>query len=160
MGPRLARFWRDGAEEMESTASSGKAGPRQSAVACGAGNEKDNRLGEGQRDLSADPNALPVLPAEGVVMGVPSKPSPPAWVRRLWLVIYVAFCLELGMLLIVLPWKSVWHSNVLLADYPALRALFQNYFLRGLVTGLGIIDVWLGVSEAVHYREKKPSACP
>jgi hypothetical protein len=143
---------------MESTASSGKPGPRPSAVACGAGNEEDNRLGEVQRDLSADPNTLPVLPAEGAATGVPAQPCPPAWVQRLWLVIYVAFCIELGMLLIVLPWKSVWHSNVLLADYPALRTLFQNYFLRGLVTGLGIIDVWLGVSEAVHYREKKSPA--
>jgi hypothetical protein len=26
--------------------------------------------------------------------------------------------------------------------------------VRGIVTGLGILDLWLGISEAVHYREK------
>jgi hypothetical protein len=80
------------------------------------------------------------------------------WVQRLWLVIYVVFCIELGMLLIVLPWKAVWHTNALLANHSTLRVFFQNYFLRGLVTGLGVVDIWLGVSEAVHYRERKPPA--
>jgi hypothetical protein len=142
--------------EMESAAGNGKSSPGQGAYALAGENEKENRLGEVQRDLSADPNTFPALPAQASPSPRPAQSPPPLWVRRLWLIIYVAFCVELGMLLIVLPWKSVWHTNILLADHPVLRTIFHNYFLRGLVTGLGIIDVWLGVSEAVHYREKKP----
>jgi hypothetical protein len=36
-----------------------------------------------------------------------------------------------------------------------LRVFFHSYFVRGLVTGLGLVDLWLGISEAVQYREKK-----
>jgi hypothetical protein len=28
----------------------------------------------------------------------------------------------------------------------------QN-FVRGLVSGLGLVDIWMGVAEAVRYRE-------
>ena len=144
---------------MEHKGSTGKPCPSQSELAFGQGDEREKRdpddcPGEGQRPLSAESNVLSGLPAEA---GRP-EPVPPVWVQRLWLVIYVVFCIELGMLLIVLPWKAVWHTNALLASHPTLRIFFQNYFLRGLVTGLGVVDIWLGVSEAVHYRERKPPA--
>jgi hypothetical protein len=28
--------------------------------------------------------------------------------------------------------------------------------MRGLVSGLGLLDIWIGVSEAVHYRDHRP----
>jgi len=84
----------------------------------------------------------------------PADEEAPRWLRRLSLVVYVAFCIEIGMLLIVLPWTQVWTENSLLLSRPELKALLQQGFVRGLVTGFGILDLWLGISEAVHYREK------
>jgi hypothetical protein len=82
--------------------------------------------------------------------------GPPAvWLQRVWLVIYVGFCIELGLWLMVAPWRQVWTNNNLLMDYPAVRHILMNYFIRGIVTGLGIIDLGLGISAAVNYREKK-----
>lgn len=78
----------------------------------------------------------------------------PRWLRRLSLVVYVAFCIEIGMLLIVLPWTQVWTENSLLLNRPELKGFLQQGFVRGVVTGFGILDLWLGISEAVHYREK------
>ncbi len=75
------------------------------------------------------------------------------WLHRLSLVIFVIFCIELGMLLSVLPWTRVWTDNSLLNAYPSLRTVFQNNFFRGVVTGLGLVDVWIGIWEAVHYRD-------
>jgi hypothetical protein len=86
--------------------------------------------------------------------GAGSADEAPRWLRRLSLVIYVAFCIEVGMLLIVLPWTTVWTENSLLLTRPELKAVLQQGFVRGIVTGLGILDLWLGISEAVHYREK------
>ena len=40
-----------------------------------------------------------------------------------------------------------------LGAHPDLRALFQNNFLRGVATGLGLIDIWIGIWEAVHYHD-------
>jgi hypothetical protein len=80
----------------------------------------------------------------------------PLWTKRLSMLLSVTFSVELGLLLAVLPWFRVWTDNSFLVSHPAVRQIFENNFLRGAVTGLGLVDVWLGVSEAVHYRDNKP----
>ena len=88
-----------------------------------------------------------------------SEPSPAkvsrasVWLHRLSLVIFVIFCIELGMLLTVLPWTRVWTDNSLLASHPSWRVFLQDNFVRGVVTGFGLVDVWIGIWEAVHYRD-------
>ena len=67
--------------------------------------------------------------------------------------IFVLFCLEIGIILTVAPWTSFWTSNSLLSGYPKLREILAYPFVRGLVTGLGVADIWLAISEAVRYRE-------
>ncbi len=76
------------------------------------------------------------------------------WLHRLSLVIFVMFCIELGMLLTVLPWTRIWTDNSLLAAHPAWRALAQDNFVRGIITGIGLVDVWIGIWEAVHYHDQ------
>ena len=144
---------------MEPTAKHGESSPAQTEFAFGKDQGKDGRPNEVQNDLSADPETLPALPAqtEGPAQNG-AEAIPAVWIQRLGLVLYLVFCIELGMVLIVLPWKSAWTSNALLAGFPALRAVFNNYFLRGIVTGLGLVDLWLGISAAVHYREREPGA--
>lgn len=86
----------------------------------------------------------------------PAPPSPVAiWIDRIGLVIKVVFYIEMGMLLAILPWMRVWTDNGLIIGYPHLRALLQQNFVRGLVTGIGLIDIWIGIWEAVHYRDPK-----
>jgi cadmium resistance protein CadD (predicted permease) len=75
------------------------------------------------------------------------------WSHRLSLVVFVVFCIELGMLLAILPWTTVWNQNSFISAYPALKSLVQNNFIRGIATGLGLVDIWIGIWEAVHYRD-------
>jgi hypothetical protein len=77
---------------------------------------------------------------------------------RLWVVIRVAFFIELGMVLVVLPWTRGWTENSLLLAYPEVRFFLQKYFVRGLISGLGFIDIGFGIWEAVRYKE--PSRNP
>ncbi len=80
----------------------------------------------------------------------------PIWLRRLMLFIFVAFSIEVGLFLVAAPWYDagrLWSENSLLAAYPSVRAFLSHDFIRGLVSGLGLIDIWLGIWEAVHYRE-------
>lgn len=77
----------------------------------------------------------------------------PLWMRRLSLFILVAFCIELGMLLVVLPWTRLWSDNNLILNYPALRSFLQQNFVRGAVSGVGLVDIYLGIWEAWHYKE-------
>jgi hypothetical protein len=87
--------------------------------------------------------------------GAPASPhdTPPLWLRRISLLTFVMFCVWIGMLLVALPWTRIWTENALLTSSPALRSLSQNAAVRGAVSGLGFIDIWLGVWEALSYRE-------
>jgi hypothetical protein len=44
----------------------------------------------------------------------------------------------------VLPWSGFWDSNYVALTWPAVRPLLTNNFVRGAVTGLGIVNVCAG----------------
>jgi hypothetical protein len=98
------------------------------------------------------PIQKPLADAEQPPVATP-VPRYVVWSHRLSLVVFVVFCIELGMLLAILPWTTVWNQNSYLAVHPSLKALAQNNFVRGIATGLGLIDIWIGIWEAVHYRD-------
>jgi len=75
------------------------------------------------------------------------------WRNRLLLLVFVLFCLEIGIILTVAPWTSFWPNNSLLIGFPRLREVLMQDFVRGLISGLGLSDIWLAISEAVRYRE-------
>ncbi|MGD0931777.1 MAG: hypothetical protein ABR902_14095 [Candidatus Korobacteraceae bacterium] len=98
------------------------------------------------------------MPApNGAVLVMPSpRPRPSRWEiwrRRVFLVVFVLFCLEIGIILTVAPWTPFWTTNSLLAGFPRVRELLMNGFVRGLISGLGICDIGLAVAEAVLYRD-------
>ncbi len=66
--------------------------------------------------------------------------------RRL---LFVAFFLETGFLLLVLPWSAYWDRNYFGQSLPLVRALITNNFVRGAVSGLGVINVSVGLVELV-----------
>jgi hypothetical protein len=82
-----------------------------------------------------------------------AAPKRVLWLHRISLVIFVVFCIELGVLLAILPWTPMWNQNSFLAAYPGLRSFAQHNFVRGIATGVGWVDIWIGIWEAVHYRD-------
>lgn len=77
--------------------------------------------------------------------------------RRIGAVLYVLLCVEIGTFLVVLPWSGIWEGNVLLRYYPSLRPLYMSSYLRGAVSGLGLINIWLGIAQAWRFR--RPASC-
>jgi len=65
-------------------------------------------------------------------------------IRRL---VYVAFFLEVGLLLIVLPWSAFWERNYFAEAFPPLHAFLTNNFVRGAVTGLGLVNLFAGFAD-------------
>jgi hypothetical protein len=57
-----------------------------------------------------------------------------------------------GILLAVLPWQDRWIQNTFLIDYPLVRVWLAKFFVRGAFTGLGIVNLWIAVSEAIRFR--------
>ena len=97
------------------------------------------------------------VPAVLAPVSVP-RPSPSAahlWLRRIGVLLFVFLCATLGVMLMILPWRPEWSDNPLLLPYPTLRAMVASGFARGLSTGLGVLNVWIGFWEAVQYREEE-----
>jgi hypothetical protein len=107
--------------------------------------------------------APPTAPAERsdvsssvnpVRMAGTQSPPAPVWLQRLSLGVLVIFCLYLGLLIAILPWwKDMWDRNALLLQHPALRSVLIKGPVRGLISGLGVLDLWIGISELIHYRD-------
>ena len=77
------------------------------------------------------------------------------WLHRISVLMFVFFCAVAGVLLVILPWQPEWTDNHLLFGFPGLRAIVANGFFRGLCSGLGVLDIWIGFWEAIHYSEEK-----
>ena len=60
---------------------------------------------------------------------------------------YVAFFLEVGLLLIVVPWSGFWDQNYFATAWPLLQPFFASNFVRGGVTGLGLVNLIASVAE-------------
>jgi len=75
------------------------------------------------------------------------------WLLRIRALLFVTVCATFGVLLIILPWTPKWTDNPLLLSMPGLRPIVSNGFVRGLFSGLGVLDLWLGFWEAIYYHE-------
>jgi hypothetical protein len=79
--------------------------------------------------------------------------STPPWLRRLELLVRVVVRLYLGLIILVLPWTHFWDENRLLLLIPHLAPVALNGVSRGVISGLGLLNIWIGVHEASHYKE-------
>ena len=71
-------------------------------------------------------------------------------IRRL---VYIAFFLETGLLLVVLPWSSFWSRNYFVMRWPAITPWVVNDFVRGGVTGLGVLNLIIAFWEMAHFNQ-------
>jgi len=53
-----------------------------------------------------------------------------------------------GVVLLVAPWTVLWDANYLLGPYPAVRAVVLSAYVRGTVSGLGLVNIALAFHEA------------
>ena len=130
-----------------------------------------------ERAVTADPNTPQTIPPGSLGAKLPSPERrdgstaaveiPPEqnggnryvgvelWLHRITVLMFGLVCAIVGVLLVILPWRPEWTDNHLLMAYPGLRTFVSNGFVRGVCSGLGILDIWIGFSEALHYHEVK-----
>ena len=59
----------------------------------------------------------------------------------------VALFLETGFVLMVVPWSTFWERNYFAESLPLLDTILSNNYVRGAVSGLGVVNVAAGISE-------------
>jgi hypothetical protein len=57
--------------------------------------------------------------------------------------------LEAGLLLVLVPWSAFWDRNYFSETLPWLRQLMANGFVRGAVSGLGVLNLIAAIGELV-----------
>ncbi len=92
--------------------------------------------------------------AEAASQTVQHMRPAPVWLQRTSLFVLVMFCIYLGALVVILPWwPRVWDQNSYLLSHPDLSEFLHNGIIRGIISGIGLLDIWIGLSEAIHYRD-------
>ena len=107
--------------------------------------------------VSDEPNSPALLrkdPPSGSIVNRRSNSAWKIWLWRLRALLLVTLYATFGVLLVILPWTPKWTDNPLLLSSPELRTFVTNGFIRGLASGLGLLDLWLGFWEAIHYHEQ------
>ena len=60
---------------------------------------------------------------------------------------FAAYFLEAGFILIAAPWSAVWERNRFIEARPAMRAAVESPYVRGAVTGIGVMTALAGLVE-------------
>jgi hypothetical protein len=74
------------------------------------------------------------------------------WYHKVVALIFIVFCLELGMFLVIFPWSDIWDRNLFPTLSPEWREYWDNPYLRGALSGLGILNVYISLVEIFRLR--------
>ena len=78
----------------------------------------------------------------------------PRWLVRLELLLRVMLRIYVGIALCYIPWyPSFWDHNWLFGRFPELGFWASMGAVRGLVTGLGLLNLWYAIQDAMHHRD-------
>jgi hypothetical protein len=104
--------------------------------------------------MSHERGFVPPAPAppEATPGPVALEPQVYRWYHKFSAVVLILLCVEIGLFLLVIPWTEYWDRNYLASLAPAWRRYWMNPYLRGAVSGLGMVNLWLSLAEIFGLR--------
>lgn len=99
------------------------------------------------------PNALSSVPPPPAVPPASAHDRSTHWLHRADLLLRVIIRLYIGFILVFLPWTHLWALNRFFLYYSPIAHLTQSGAFRGVVSGLGLLNLWIAISEAIHHKE-------
>jgi hypothetical protein len=115
-----------------------------------------------QPDLFSPP--LPASPAPEAGPGAASKPAAPTvgphvpqriphWLVRAELFLRVMLRIYIGLAVCYAPWSPMfWDQNPLFVQFPTLSIYAAHGAVRGIVSGIGLVNIWLALGDAIRHR--------
>jgi hypothetical protein len=86
-----------------------------------------------------------------------SDPQPhrvPRWLERVELFLRVMLRMYIGLAVCYAPWShTFWDQNPIFLQYPALADFAAHGAVRGIVSGLGLLNLWIAFRDAVRHRD-------
>jgi hypothetical protein len=84
-----------------------------------------------------------------------APPQIPRWLSRAELFVRVALKIFIGQWVMFAPWSHrIWDDNILFVRFPTLSIFAANGAVRGVVSGLGILTMWITLRNAFSRQSR------
>jgi len=94
--------------------------------------------------------------SQPVVSSEPETLRIPRWLVRVELLLRVMLRMYVGLFTCYLPWwPSFWDRNPLFMNHPTIAGIAMNGAVRGLVSGLGLLNLWVALQDILGRREMR-----
>jgi hypothetical protein len=98
------------------------------------------------------------VPAPDSAPGSGPAPHPqhriPRWLERVELLLRVMLRMYIGLAICYAPWShTFWDQNPIFLQFPMLGNFAANGAVRGIVSGLGLLNLWIAFQDAVRRRD-------
>jgi hypothetical protein len=94
------------------------------------------------------PGSQPPFPESPAEQAPPIAPK--RWKGRLLTICFAVFAFEIGLVLVVFPWQESWTLNYFQDLSPTIENLWDEPSFRGLVTGLGFVNIYIGLLQVIR----------
>ena len=97
------------------------------------------------------PEGMP-LPPVAAESAAPEQPPEPQyrWFHKVSAVVFITFCLDIGLFLLIFPWTDYWDNFA--AFVRAWRPYLDNMYVRGAISGLGVVNLYISLGEVFRLR--------
>jgi hypothetical protein len=81
----------------------------------------------------------------------------PRWLERAELFLRVLLRMYIGLAVCYAPWSRLfWDQNPIFLQFPTLSIYAAHGAVRGLVSGLGLLNLWIAFHDAIRHGADKP----
>ena len=79
----------------------------------------------------------------------------PHWLVRTELYLRVLLRMYIGLAICYAPWSQLfWDQNPIFVQYPTLAIYAANGAVRGIISGLGLLNIWIALQDAMRHRNE------
>ena len=118
-----------------------------------------------QPEMTSPPMTASPAPASAALIDpVPNPPAQPSahpapqriprWLERGELFLRVLLRMYIGLAVCYAPWSHMfWDQNPLFLRFPTLSIYAAHGAVRGIISGLGLLNLWIAFRDAVRHRD-------
>jgi hypothetical protein len=102
--------------------------------------------------MPMEPTGQPGSEEQPVYRPIPVERPRYRWYHKTAGVVFVSFCLALGLFLLIFPWTDLWEANYFSTWIPEWHQYWDNLYVRGAVSGVGVVNLYIALVEMFRLR--------
>ena len=69
------------------------------------------------------------------------------WYHKIGAFLFISLCMLVGLFLLIFPWTDYWVGNYFSSLFPRMEIWWDNMYVRGAVSGLGLANLYISFIE-------------